>query len=279
MNKLLSLTSFLSKQSSLTVIWCYTGAGHCFKENFEQIIKLNQDCIPICLIFSEAGALVANRYGFFWRLCQSDLKKDTIHFMFPNKDILNSNIEILLNRANLSYGILSQDPAYSIAISLAYNRGVACIIGSPFTANTIAKLASGIADSFISNLISHGVKAGSNIGIFPTDASTIEVTSFLPVRYCGKSSSEQIEIGICQYNAIKGINPLEIDFLANMCVGCKKCVMKYPELFTYGEQIKVKIRNIDVQNVNHLRSEVVIFSSPKEIEKFVKRKIKSKSKL
>ena len=64
MNKSLSFFSFLSRQSTSTVLWCYTGAGHFFKSNLNQLLKLNQTKVPICLIFSNAGALIANRYGF-----------------------------------------------------------------------------------------------------------------------------------------------------------------------------------------------------------------------
>lgn len=275
MKKTVSFLPFLSQRSTPTVLWCYTGAGHHFKENFEHILKLNRESIPICLIFSDAGALVANRYGFFWKLSKTILKKDLIHFIFQNEEILNLNIKLFLNQVNLSYDVIPFDPSFSIAVSLAYNKMIACIIGSPLTANTVAKLANGLADNFTTNLITHGMKAGINIGIFPTDAISSEETSILPVRYNGKGSSKQIKIDVCQYNAIKEITPSKIDFLARFCVGCKKCVEKYPEFFTFGEQIKVKIRNTDIQNANKLRSEVVVFSSPKEIENFVKKQMES----
>jgi flavoprotein len=275
MKKTFFLLSFLSQQSAPTVLWCYTGAGHRFEENFEQIIKLNRESIPICFIFSDAGALVANRYGFFWKLSKTIIKKDLVHFLFQNEEILNSNIKIFLNQMNLSYDVIPFDPSFSIAISLAYNKVIACIIGSPLTANTVAKLANGLADNFTTNLIAHGIKAGINIGIFPTDAISSEETSILPIRYNGKGYSKQIETAVCQYNAIKEITLSKIDFLARFCVGCKKCVEKYPEFFTFGDQIKVKIRNTDIQNVKKLRSEVVVFSSPKRIENFVRKQMES----
>ncbi len=270
-----SLLSFLSQQSTSTVLWCYTGAGHRFEENFEQILKLNRESIPICFIFSDAGALVANRYGFFWKLSKTTFKKDLVHFLFQNEEILNSNIKTFLNQMNLSYDVIPFDPAFSSAISLVYNNKIVCIIGSPLTANTVAKLANGLADNFTTNLLTHGMKAGINIGIFPTDAISSEEISILPVRYNGKGSSKRIGTDVCQYNAIKEITPSKIDFLARYCIGCKKCVEKYPEFFTHGEKIKVRIRNTDVQNVNKLKSEVVVFSSPKEIVNFVKKQMES----
>ena len=72
------LPSFLFHQSKSTVIWCYTGAGYGYKENYKQIINLNRNAIPIIIIFSNAGALVANRYGFFWNLGQTTIEKDLI---------------------------------------------------------------------------------------------------------------------------------------------------------------------------------------------------------
>jgi dihydromethanopterin reductase (acceptor) len=264
------LPPFLYQKSTSAVLWCYTGAGYCFEENFEQIIKLNRESIPICIIFSSAGALVANRYGFFWKLCQITIEQDYIHFIFQNKDVLHYNIKKLLNRANLSYSVAPNDPAYSQAVSLANNEAVVCIIGSPITANTTAKLANGIADTFITNLITQGLKADKNIGIFPTDAIFPEVISLLPVRYRGNTSTKKINTNICQFGAIKETRSHQIEFLAQYCVGCYQCVKVLPELFFSAKKQKVRIRKIDTQNSDKLSSEVVVFAKPGEIYNFVK---------
>jgi len=264
------LPSFLSHQSKSTVIWCYTGAGYGYKENYKQIINLNRNAIPIIIIFSNAGALVANRYGFFWNLGQTTIEKDLIHFIFENEKVLQCNIKKILDRANLSYSTAPNDPAFSYAISLANNDAVRCIIGSPLTANTTAKLANGIADTFITNLIVHGLKAGKKIGIFPTDASFPEVTSFLPVRYHSKTISRKVDPKLCQFNAIKINRFNQIEYLAHFCVGCLKCVHEFPEVFSFLEEITVKIRQIDAQNASKLASELSIFNKPEQINPFVK---------
>lgn len=264
------LPSFLSHQLKPTVIWCYTGAGYGYKENYNQIINLNRNAIPIIIIFSNAGALVANRYGFFWNLAQTTIEKDLIHFIFENEKVLQFNIKKLLEQADLSYSTAPNDPAFSYAISLANNDAVRCIIGSPLTANTTAKLVNGIADTYITNLIVHGLKAGKKIGIFPTDASFSEVTSFLPVRYHRKTISRKIDPKLCQFNAIRITNFDQIEYLAHYCVGCLKCVHEFPEVFSSLEEITIKIRQIDAQNANKLASELTVFKEPEQIYHFVK---------
>ncbi len=262
---------FLYQKSISSVLWCYTGAGYCFEENFEQIIKLNHESIPLCIIFSSAGALVANRYGFFWNLCQNPLEKDFIHFIFERKDVLRYNIKKLLDSAKLSYSFAPNDPAYSSAVSLANNEAVVCIIGSPITANTAAKLVNGIADTYITNLITQGLKAGKKIGIFPTDTTFPEAMSLLPIRYRGNPKSEKIDPKICQFNAIKNLSSNQIDFLAQYCVGCHQCVKMLPEIFSSEKKRKIKVRKIDAQNAARLEADFTIFTQPSEIHSFVKK--------
>ncbi|MHA2224986.1 MAG: flavoprotein [Candidatus Hodarchaeales archaeon] len=262
------LPSFLSNQKSLPILWCYTGGGHFFEENFTELLKINEKSIPICLVFSTAGVLIANRYGFFWKLVNSSIKKDLIHLIFT-ETVAQNNIKTLLDQGDFSYTVVKIDPAYSIAFSLA-NIDSMCIIASPLTANIVAKLVHGIADCIISNLLSAGLKSEKKIAIVPTDWNPQRIKSWLPVRLINPTKIAEISAEICNFHAIQERTNNEIHFLPQLCVGCQQCVKKFPQVFSYGDEIEVKIRKIDSQNVQKLSPEVSILQKPGEISAFIK---------
>ncbi len=262
------LPIFISDQASPSVLWCYTGGGHFFKEIFEQIMKINHESIPICFVFSNAGALVANRYGFFWKLAHSKAKKEFFHFIFENV-VAQYNIKQILREADFSCSIIANDPAFSVAVALA-NSEVRCIIGCPLTANIAAKLASGIADCFISNLLSAGLKSEKKVAILPTDALSQRIKTKLPIRQINQASTAQINPAICKFNALKKMPNDQIQFLPEFCVGCQVCVRKFPKVFSYGDEIKIKIREVDSQNIQKLSGELTVFQSPSDIFPFVR---------
>ena len=271
MGKKLSLipqiSSFLSDQTSPSIIWCYTGAGHYFEEIFDLLIRVNKKSIPICFVFSKAGALVANRYGLFWRITHSDYRKRYIHFIFEDI-VVEYNIPNILEAANFSYSILSKDPTFSVAIALA-NTEINCIIACPLTANTASKLALGVTDSIISNLLSTGLKSGKKIGVLPTDAIPQRIQTRLPIRQIKPASTTHVKNSICKFNALLETSTNTIEFQPQFCVGCKKCVEKYPDFFSYGDEIEVKIREVDSRNIQTLGSELTVFNSPDEILPFI----------
>ncbi|UCE13297.1 MAG: hypothetical protein JSV04_14060 [Candidatus Heimdallarchaeota archaeon] len=261
------LPPFLSDKTSSSVLWCYTGGGHYFNELFDQLIRINHESIPVCFVFSDAGALVANRYGFFWKLAHSNIKKEYLHF-FLGETVAKYNIEKILCDAEFSYSIISKDPTFSISEVLAKSQ-VSCILACPLTANTAAKLVLGIADSIISNLLSSGLKSQKTVAILPTDAFFQQIETALPIRQIQLASSAQINTEICKFNALKE-NPInQIQFIPQFCVGCQLCVKKYPAVFSYGDMIKIKIREVDYQNIQKLKSELTVFQSPSEVFPFV----------
>lgn len=259
---------FLSDQASSAILWCYTGGGHFFDEIFIQIKKINHESIPICFVFSNAGALVANRYGFFWELAHSDARKEYFHFIFDDT-VAQNNINKILQGADFSYSLVSTDPAFSVAVALA-NSDVRCIIACPLSANTAAKLAFGIADSFISNLLSAGLKSGKDVAILPTDAQSRRMKTKLPIRQIKPSSTDQINTDVCEFNALMKTSTNQVQFLPQLCVGCKICVKKFPEVFSFGDQIEVKIREVDSRNIKKLSSELTVLQTPNEIYTFIK---------
>lgn len=260
---------FLSDQSSPSVLWCYTGGGHFFDEIFAQINRINQESIPICFVFSNAGALVANRYGFFWKLANTDIKKGLLHFIFE-KAVARYNIKKILQEADFSYSVIQHDPAFSAAVTLA-NWEVKCILVCPLTANTAAKLAIGITDTLLSNLLASGLKSGKKIAVFPTDVLSQRIKTKLPTRQIKPASSSHINTAVCKFNALKKTPTNQIQFLPQYCVGCQKCVENYPNVFTYGDEIVYRIREIDSNNIKKLSSEVTVIKKVGDIYPFIRK--------
>ena len=264
----MDLTSFISTHQENLVVWCLTGGGHFFDENYKVFMKLLSNGQPILAIFSNAGAIVHNRYGFFWKLSELTSNNPQVLFLFENEECLDNNIQFLLEKANISYSVLPDDSAFSRGIWIA-NQKIKCIVASPLTANSVAKLTHGIADTLIVNILSAGKKASQLIGVFPTDRGSDTIISYLPVRQKKPLPMNIINIKVCTFGALKITSSTYVEYSPEICVGCQSCVKKYPDYFTVNEKIKVQIRKIDQANSQKLASEFRLFQTPDEIFSFV----------
>jgi len=146
-----------------------------------------------------------------------------------------------------------------------------CIIVSPLSANTAAKLAHGISDNFMSNFLAAGLKAGKKIAIVPTDVDSGLIKSQLPVRQKIFTTMTQISPDVCKFRALRKTLRGEIIFLPQFCVGCEVCVKRYPQVFSVREKIEIRIREVDHHNVDMLRKEFIIFHKPSEILSFIEK--------
>lgn len=241
-----------------------------FDENLSVIKKLSVGSIPICIIFSEAGALVANRYGLFWNLTNSSEIGNNLNFIFESTEVLKFNIKRLLDKTSVSYSVLPDDPAFSSAIALA-NKFMKCIIVSPLSTNTAAKLVHGISDTFMSNFLAAGLKAGKKLVIVPTDVDSGPIESQLPVRQKISTTVAHINPNICEFRALRKTLRGEIIFLPHFCVGCEVCVKRYPQVFSVREKIEIQIREVDHHNVELLKKECIVFRKPTEILAYIEK--------
>ncbi len=220
------------------------------------------------MVFSNAGAVVYNRYGFFWRLSQLNIEMKYLRILFESQYVLDYNIARLLKRNRIVHSSLSKDPTYGKGIWLA-NQNLKCIIASPLTSNSVAKLTSGINDTLILNILSAGKKAEQLIGIFPTDREIETVTTSLPVRQKLPIDSRTIDTKICQFGALVLTQNSCVEYLSELCVGCRKCVEKYPKYFSVNDKMEIRMRPIDQENTQNLRDEFRIFHSIEEISIFI----------
>lgn len=131
----------------MKILWCITGAGHFLPEcvsEFEEIAKTHE----LACILSNAGKEVAETY------------------------CLTERIEKLCETT-----ISEKQQGYSTPLSGSIRFDAAVI--APATANTLAKLALGIADSAVTNIASQFIKRKIPVILLPTDYES-QVTTTLP---------------------------------------------------------------------------------------------------
>jgi archaeoflavoprotein AfpA len=170
------------------IVWGITGSGDLISEIFEVMEEVSKTKdLEITAVLSKAAVTVLK-----WYKLQDKL--DTIaHRVLVEKD---SNTPFIVGP--LQTGKFS------------------CLLVAPATANTVAKIASGIADTIITNSVSQTNKTDVGIFILPVDQQKGTTTTILPG----------------------------------------------------GEELKLTMRDIDLENTNRLREMkgIVVLEKPIEIK-------------
>ncbi len=225
------------------VAWGITGAGHYLKESFELFLRVSgrgDVDVSITSFVSRAAEEVARVYGLFQHL----------QVISPG----NYMEEVILESAQ----------GWSYPKTGRFSRGnYTALFISPTTSNTVAKIASGIADSLITNAVAHAVKGGIPVYIVPVD---IEGRVESPIPYFIDRDKcvgcEQCH-DACPSGAING----QINYLK--CTGCGLCrdICEYDAI--QGGQVKLVIRDIDRQNVKRLRKmeRITVLDDPVQLER------------
>jgi dihydromethanopterin reductase (acceptor) len=108
----------------MEILWCVTGAGHLLNESFRSMDELPENH-RITVAFSNAGYEVTRMYGLL-----DHLKRD------------------------LRGVILEQEQGFSSPlVGRLAKREYDMVVVAPCTANTVATVVNGIADSLVSNII------------------------------------------------------------------------------------------------------------------------------
>ncbi|MBN1454641.1 MAG: hypothetical protein JW945_00090 [Methanomicrobia archaeon] len=224
---------------NMNLLWCVTGAGHLLLESFTLM-----QCIcsehEITVALSGAGSEVTRMYGL----------QEAIAHEF--KEVISE-----------------REQGYSSPlVGRLAKREYDLVIVAPCTANTVAKIVRGIADSLITNLVAQAVKSGVPVYIVPTDYEKIQETT-MPMslnqelcRLCeGCPPLEH-----CPEHAIYRDDRVRIHGL--WCTACKACI----ELCTYasisfGGKVRVHIRDLDIENTKRLEKlgGITVFRSPDAI--------------
>lgn len=231
------------------IAWGITGGGHFLIETFEVMSKVSNRA-SVTSFVSRAGEEVIRIYG------------------------LTDELEKISPGAHYSEVIRGTKDGYSSIHSGRLARGVySKLVIAPATANTIAKIAHGIADTLVTNAAAQAFKAKLPVLILPTDHPSVKSTR-LPVRVdsdlcqaCKKCPPEDI----CRVNAFYRRNGEgRINYL--VCTGCKDCIeaCSYNAVL-YGEEIRVNIRSIDVANLKKVGKmyNICILKNHKELEELL----------
>ncbi|MGQ9719805.1 MAG: dihydromethanopterin reductase (acceptor) [Candidatus Jordarchaeum sp.] len=229
------------------IAWCITGAGHFLLESFEVFLKLvKKKDVKVTTFLSCAGEEVARVYGIL----------DRLEKISPG----NYYQEIILER--------EQDKGFPKTGRFARNRYSALVI-SPATANTVAKMACGIADTLITSAFAQAQKGEVPTYVVPTDLRAGIVMTKLPALVDHDiciDCDTCLPLEKCPNNAIKIIEKPVIDL--TLCRGCKTCVELCPHsAIIFGKEIKTKVRKLDEENVNKVSQleGVKILKHPSEI--------------
>ncbi len=136
----------------VNIAWGITGAGDLLNEVFDIMQELSgHEDIKITAIVSKAGESVLKWYKL--------------------TEMLNSIAEKVL---------IEKDANTPFIVGPLQTGKYKCLIVAPATANTVAKLVHGIADTLITNCVAMANKAGREVYILPVDRQKGTITTTLP---------------------------------------------------------------------------------------------------
>jgi archaeoflavoprotein AfpA len=134
------------------LMWSITGTGYLLQESIDLMKELQEDYdVDLTVILSKEGAAVVKWYKK-WLTLTDVVKKVKIE-KTPNI------------------------PFYAGPLQLGkYDLFLNC----PVSANTIAKIVYGIADTLITNCVAQAIKGGQEVYIFPSDQDTEPIVTSRP---------------------------------------------------------------------------------------------------
>jgi archaeoflavoprotein AfpA len=134
------------------LMWGITGTGYMLQESIDLMKDLQENYgIDLTVILSKEGAAVVKWYKK-WLALSDTVKKVKVE-KTPNI------------------------PFYAGPLQLGkYDKFIVC----PVSANSIAKIVNGIADTIITNCVAQAIKGGQKVFIFPSDQDTEPIVTSRP---------------------------------------------------------------------------------------------------
>jgi dihydromethanopterin reductase (acceptor) len=210
----------------MKILWCVTGAGQFLSESIDELNKHTVES-QVTLVLSKAGQEVCRMYGLL-----PDLEKRYSEIIYESNQGGSSPV----------VGRLSQNEYDLVLIA-------------PCTANTVAKIVSGIADSLASNIAAQAGKCKVPLYVLPTDAVKKQKTK-IPVtldhekcRRCTTCNA----LRVCPNGAIYVTDAVHIDLMK--CDACLRCVSSCNnKAIDFGKEIEIECRDLDVKNAKSMSS-------------------------
>ena len=242
----------------LRLMWGVTGAGHLLRESFEAVERVKElYSAKVTTVLTRAGEEVVRVYGLM----------DRLRRISPGgyyEELLTQSSE---GACGYRMGRLTMG-AYDL------------LLISPASANTVAKMVHGIADTTVTIAFAQAVKGGVPVLIVPTDQEPVAET-VTPHRVdrdrCVGCTPCPAALA-CPTGALKLVEGRAWIDLA-LCTGCGSCRDACPfNAITYGLKVKVRARRVDLENVERLRSMegVKVLSSPMELLREVEELLRSR---
>ena len=134
------------------LMWAITGTGYVLQESIDLMKELQEDVnVDLTVILSKEGAAVVKWYKKWLALTEA-VKKVKVE-KTPNI------------------------PFYAGPLQLGnYDLFLAC----PVSANSVAKIVYGIADTLITNCVAQAIKGGQTVYIFPSDQDIEPIVTSRP---------------------------------------------------------------------------------------------------
>lgn len=231
----------------MKVMWCITGAGCLLEESFDAVEGLKRrGSVKVTTALTRAGEEVVRIYGL----------EDRLRRISPG----GYYEELLTERSEGASG-------YRVG-RLA--RGLYDLLFvSPASANTVAKILAGIADTIATNAVAQAVKGGVRVLIVPVDQGEVVETplpTFVDRELCVGCRPCRAE-GACRYGAVKWVEGKAWVDLA-LCHGCRACAEACPMGAVKSKvRVRVRARRVDLENVERLRrmEGVEVLRSPAQL--------------
>ncbi len=212
------------KDNKKSIVWCVTGAGQFLLESCEFIKKLSEREHDITLAFSGAGYEVARMYGM------ENLKKYAKSGVFEEEQGKSAPFSGRLNKKNYDF-----------------------VVVAPATANTVAKIVYGIADTLVTNIVAQAGKQNIPVFVLPTDAKKYQETKIPMSINIEKCTACKACVSACPNNAIFMTEHGKLKINLMFCNACRKCMAacSYGAI-GFGKIIKIMCREVDMKNVKKL---------------------------
>jgi len=166
----------------LKIVWGITGSGDLLPETFEVMSELSKTGdFEVTAILSKAAVKVVKWYRLWDKL------------------------------SSIAGKVLLEEDANTPFIVGALQTGkFNCFIVAPATANTVAKIVNGIADTIITNAVAQAHKANLDIYILPVDQKPGTTTTILPSGKTLELKMRDVDVeNTSKLRKMKGIHTLE----------------------------------------------------------------------
>lgn len=227
--------------------WCLTGAGHHLFESMEVMEELASKGFEITVFISQAGLEVVRIYG------------------------LEGKLRTIADGSYYRELVTPSDGASCSKAGRLLVGAYRALIASPASANTVAKIVRGIADTPPTIAIAQALKGGVKVFIVPTDAEIeyeTETPHIVDRLICELHKCRECKpLTSCPTKAFELVEGLgHIDL--SKCIGCTNCLRLCPfGAVKFRAKVRAKSTSIDLENVRRLLTirGIIVLKRPKEV--------------